>query len=272
MLSGMRPDQLWERLESASDLEERLEAVEELEMWVQPEPAQVRRLERCRVAAPPALSKALDHLMLRMRRDQSQKQLLTATSSSSLDEHRSEKLREEARKALKDPDPQVRLDYLERAVREEHFGAAPALATAALMERDEAVKAGLAKAVGKLAADGAVRLLEKVARAKTRPIQLAGVQGLAFQVGRPRDSFLIRLAGATDAEVRRAAREVLASTSVTALEQAAASAGAEASSYRKVLVRVLSDRLSSSRVRELLGAWSSGGDPDLENAARVALG
>lgn len=264
----------WSALEKGADLQTSLEALDILEEWVAPENEEaMERLRKLSRRASGALSTAFDRALLRFRRRSNDWEILTqSVSTSPEDEHRLARALREAKEILHDPDPVVRLHFVDDCARRERFETGPALATHALLEKDPRVLAATARALGKLGSGASVVCLKAISRHASAEVRRGSVEGLAYQRGRSALQLLVERLGDPEKEVLWATIDLLEALPLSpTLEILEAIPLGKLAEVRVGAVRFLKGFLREPRTLALLRSWLEDRHPRLSAESLVAL-
>jgi hypothetical protein len=193
---------------------------------------------------------------------------MTAGSHSQIGEHRINRSLENARRTLKRGDAESRINFLRGLVRKEYFDAGPVLVSHCLREKDESVLAVLAEAVGRLAGEGGIRALKRLANHASVEIRLGVVKGVCGQLGRPALEILFSLVSDPQEQVRNRALMVLESFPGTEILLAIHSLPREREQAVGLgLLPYLEGRRESAAIQAILRHFSRSAELDLR--ARV---
>lgn len=256
----------WETLSRGGDLDARLQALEELELFVEPGGQLENKLSLLSRSLRGPLEKAVFRVLLGVRRRARHREVLTAGSNSRIGEHRINRSLQHARSTLKEGDARSRQNFLKGLVRKEFFEVGPALVAHCLREKDHVVLATLAVALGYLASEGSVRMLERLARHETKLVRLGVVQGLAYQSGRQAVVALLERLADTEEEVRDRALEVLASVAGTEIMLAYEGLASRVQIEVGLgLEPLLLERKASPSIQALLRSMARSREPELRD-------
>lgn len=263
--------ELWDVLEEARPLHQRLAALAELEERLPVHEAEfVARFQRLAFFERGPLGRAIHKLLLRWRRQAFHRE--TVSSSPTLTTYREQGRAELAVQALKDPGASARLDFLEKAAREEIFDAAPVLANRILLETDVRTLGRMAEVLGMLGRANHVAALKRVARHDEAVVRRGAVLGLGHQTGSERTQLILERLGDKDREVRDAARTQLEETpreEILALAEKIPAA--KVPEVKCQLMRVLGDELDHPRVLRLMQRFLAEPEPRVYSEALLAL-
>jgi hypothetical protein len=263
----------WNLLEQGPGLEVRLQALGELEMWVEPESQLERDLIRLKRRLEGSVERAVARVLLAVRRKARHREVLTAGSNSRIGEHRINESLQRARETLRSGDAASRIAFLREAIRQEIFEVGPALVANCLREKDEAVLAVLAQAVGVLGSEGSVRMLMRLAEHSSPEVRLGVAEGLAWQCGQQAVQGTLHLVGDRDPGVSRRAQKAIETIPGTEVllawekipESRHAAIGLGLDAY-------LSARRASPPVQSVLRALARSSQSDLRERALSLLG
>lgn len=263
--------ELWETLEESRPLHERLAALAELEERLPVNEGEfVERLQRVAFFERAALGRAVRKLLLRWRRQAFHRE--TVSSSPTLKNYEEKSRADLALRALKDPGASTRLDFLEKAGREEIFDAAPVLANRLLLETDERTAGRMAEILGMLGRSSHVVALKRAARHDSPVVRRGAVLGLGHQVGRERTQLLVERLGDKERDVREAARRELEETPrEEILDLVDKIPPGKVPEVKCEVMRLLGDDLPHPRVVRLMQRYLGEPEPRVYSEALLAL-
>lgn len=266
-------ERMWQILVESSDLDARLQALGELELYLEPEgrlEADLTRFART-VAGP--LSRAAGRSLLGVRRRSRHAEVLTAGSNSRIGDHRINEVLRGARYIFRDGDARTRIRFLQEAMRRELFEVGPALVAACVREKDEEILSRLAHAVGLLGNEGSLRTLARLGEHPSAQVRRGAVEGLSHQCGRQAVALLLGILADPDAGVRALVLEHLesfpAAEILVALEDLPESRRPRAG---ETLIPFLSKRKGSPIVQAILRSLARSANPGLRSQALSILG
>lgn len=263
--------QLWGVLENGTQLQERLEALGNLEVFLTPHDEDaIRRLGKIKLFSSGPLAEAVVRCMVRMRRKRFFSDVLS--SSATLDEFRSTGKTDLAKQALRDPSAVVRYDFLVQVEEEELFEVAPVLGNQLLREKEPKLLALLARILGRLGTERYMLPLKRVSRHEDARVRLGAIEGMAYQVGPERNQVLIERLGDPDKAIREQARRILAATPIREiLDVVERIPPGRMSQVRRRVVPLFFQDLENRRVRTYLYALLLDSDPQVSSEALLAL-
>jgi hypothetical protein len=263
--------ELWGTLEESGPLHARLAALAELEERLpNNEPEFVDRMQRVAFFERGPLGRAVQKVLLRWRRKAFHRE--TVSSSPTLKNYEEKSRADLAVRALKDPGASARLDFLEKAAREEIFDAAPVLANRLLLESDERTAGRMAEVLGMLGRASHLLALKRACRHDSALVRRGAVLGLGHQVGLERTQLLIERLGDKDRGVREAAKQQLEETPrEEILDQAEKIPAQKFPDLKCQLMRLIGDDLALPRVVQLMRRYLVEPEPRVYSEALLAL-
>lgn len=262
---------LWNTLESSESLQERLEALSGLEVYLTPHDEEaIQRLGKIKLFSPGPLGEAIVRCLVRMRRKRFFSDVLS--SSATLDEFRSTGKTDLAKEALRDPSAIVRYDFLIQVEEDELFEVAPILGNQLLREREPKLLALLARILGRLGTERYMIPLKRTSRHEDPRVRLGAVEGMAFQCGRERNQVLVERLGDPDRNVRDRVQKILQATPVRdILDIVERIPSGRMPQVRRRVVPLLAQDIGNRRVRTYLYQLLTDPEPAVSSEALLAL-
>lgn len=261
----------WNSLEQADSYTEKLQALDDLEVFLDPRDERIaRRFEEVSRRAEPRLRKAIELVQFRLHRKKVSSEVIS--SSPTLEDYSEVFGTKVVHKELTDPSPARRLSCLARIEREQTFQVASVVSNCMIREQDPKVLARMAEVLGKLGNEFQFGALKRASRHKDPGVRLGAILGLTYQSGFERDRVLFERLGDDAREVRKSALEALRLAPLERVlkvyEAIPESRGAK---MLAGAIGVLELHLPSPKVRGILSQAMHSSDERLASEALMAL-